>query len=211
MLSTTVTENDTVLIETADGFVELVAANRTHKYLGRAWPGNLRQRGQAAIDHRACCAWLKFRSLQTSLTNRHVNIKLRLKLFNATVTPTLIYGLETCALDQKQLDHLDITQRKMLRRIVGWVFEDSDSWEDAGRRMKQRLESARRLHYIADWSSGVSKRKKHLLSRLMSHHAPSLPKLAHKWSPTACAALNNSRPHRARGRPRRRWFDDVQL
>eukprot|EP00959_Pyramimonas_sp_CCMP1952_P122653 2564079-Pyramimonas_sp.AAC.1 len=71
MLSTTVTENDTVLIETADRFVELVAANRTHKYLGGAWPGNLRQRGQAAIDHRVCCAWLKFRSLQTSLTNRH--------------------------------------------------------------------------------------------------------------------------------------------
>ncbi|CAK0857937.1 unnamed protein product [Prorocentrum cordatum] len=110
----------------------------------------------------------RFRSLLTSLTNRHVNVKLRLKLFNATVTPTLVYGLETCALDQKELDHLDITQRKMLRRIVGWVFDDSDSWEDAGRRMKQRLESARRLHYIADWSSVVSKRKKHLLSRCLN-------------------------------------------
>ena len=95
--------------------------------------------------------------------------------------------------------------------LFGWVFEDSDSWEEAGRRMKQRLDSARRLHVIADWSSVVAKRKKHLLSRLMSHHAPSLPKLAHEWSPIACAALNNSRPHRARGRPRRRWFDAVQL
>ncbi|CAK0906421.1 unnamed protein product [Prorocentrum cordatum] len=141
MLSTTVTENDTVLIETADGLMELVAASRTHKYLGRAWPGN------------------------PDNADRHVNVKLRLELINATVTPSLVYGLETCALDQKQLDHLDITQRKMLRRIVGRVFDDCDSWEDAGRRMKQRLESARRLRYIADWSSIVSKRKKHLLSR----------------------------------------------
>ena len=64
---------------------------------------------------------MKFRSLQDSLLNRHVNIQLRLKLFNATVTPTVLYGLETCALDRKQLEHLDVVQRRVLRRIAGWV------------------------------------------------------------------------------------------
>eukprot|EP00959_Pyramimonas_sp_CCMP1952_P233165 4872731-Pyramimonas_sp.AAC.1 len=79
-------------------------------------------------------------------------------------------GLGTCALGQKQSDFLGIAQRKMLRIIVGWFFEDTASWEDAGRRMKQRLEAARRLCNIPDWSSVVSKRK-----MLMSHHALSLP------------------------------------
>ena len=159
MLSTTVTDSDTVLIEAADGFVELVAVNRSHKYLGRAWSGDLRRRGQAALDHRVSCAWLKFRLLQDSLQNRHVNIQMHLELFSATITPTLLYGLETCALARKQLEHVDMVQRRMLRRIAGWVRNANDSWEDLGHRMKVRLESVRRLHYIADWSSVVSQRK----------------------------------------------------
>lgn len=89
---------DTVLIETTDGFVELATANRFHKRLGKAWSGNLRQRGQAALDHRVSCAWMKFRSLQNSLLDKHMNIQQHLMLSNASVKPTLVYGLETCAL-----------------------------------------------------------------------------------------------------------------
>ena len=64
-----------------------------------------------------------------------------------------------CALDRKQLEHLDVVQRRMLRRIAGWVRDANDSWEDLGHGMKVRLESVRRLHYIADWFSVVPQRK----------------------------------------------------
>ena len=50
-ISTTPSDNDTTLIETDHGFVELVPAECVHKYLGRGWSGNLRHRGQAAIGH----------------------------------------------------------------------------------------------------------------------------------------------------------------
>ena len=209
MLSTVVTDNETVLVDTDGGFVELVAAGRTHKYLGRSWPGNLRFRGQAAVDHRVTCAWAKFRSLQGTLLDRNISVKLRLKLFNTTVTPAAAYSLETCPLSQHQLDRLDIVQKRMLRRIVGWIGDADDSWEDMGRRMKVRLQTALQLHPVEDWSRVIRRRKIALLHRITSDLAPTLTKLAHSWSPVACAAQTGSHPRRTPGRPRRRWNDEI--
>ena len=42
LMSTTVTDNDTTLIETDNGFIELVPAECMHKYLGRGWSGSHR-------------------------------------------------------------------------------------------------------------------------------------------------------------------------
>ena len=209
ILSTTVTQQDTVLVDSAEGFVEVVAASRSHKYLGRAWPGNLRIRGQVALDHRMACAWAKFRSLSHSLTNKHVNIKLRLKLFNATVTPAATYCLETCPLTRSQLNQLDIVQRRMLRRMVGWVMDSEDSWEDAGRRMKHRLASALNQHHVECWSGVIEHKKKALLQRLLLIGGPVLPQIAFRWSPISCAKANQNRPYRSQGHPRRRWHDGL--
>ena len=140
--------DDTTLIETGGFFVELLSATCVHKYLGRAWSGDLRKRGQAAVDHRIACAWAKFRSLETSLVNRHVSIKLRLAMFDATVNATAAYGLETCPVTSKQLAKIDITQTKMLRKMVGWVHGSEESWEESRRRMKLRLETALHLFPI---------------------------------------------------------------
>lgn len=209
ILSTTVTTEDTVLIETADGFVELVAGSRTHRYLGRAWSGNLRTRGMSALGHRISCAWMKFRSVQPTLLNRHVSVKLRLKLFNAAVTPAALYSLETCPLSHNQLEQLDITQRKMMRRIVGWVYDADDSWEDAGRRMKDRLKNALEQQPIISWSAAIRKRKSKLLFRVTSNEAPRVTKMAFEWSPPACALMNETQPGRRRGHPRQRWQDSL--
>ena len=198
-----------MLIEAADGFVELVAGSRTHKYLGRAWSGNLRARGAAALGHRISCAWMKFRSVQSTLLNRHVSVKLRLKLFNTAVTPAALYSLETCPLTQHQLEQLDVTQRKTMRNIVGWAHVEDDSWEDAGRRMKERLENALRQHPIASWSDTTWKRKRKLQCRVTSSDAPKVTKMAFEWSPPSCAARNGTRPGRHRGHPRQRWHDGL--
>ena len=118
LMPTTVTDNDATLIETDNGFIELVPAECVHKYLGRGWSGNLRHRGQAAIGHRTSCAWAKFRALQGSLLNRHVGIKLRLALFDAAISASMTYGMETCPLTGQQLEQTDITQRKCTGQLL---------------------------------------------------------------------------------------------
>ena len=195
------------LIETPVGFVEHVHTGTSHKYLGRAFSGDLWQRAKTAAEHRIGCAWLKCRALQSTLTNKHINVMLRLRLFDAVVTPTLLYSLETVSMTQGQLDRLDCVQRTMLRRIVGWVcYSEDDTWEQRGRRMKARLARALELQPVLAWSDCVGQRKKRIQETLQE-----LTPLTHRamhWDVVACAHLNlASVPRRARGRPRARWAD----
>ena len=101
--------------------VEVLMPDSVHKYLGRHLDGKLFQRHITELNHRIHVAWYKFQLHRKVLTNRHVSIKLRLKLFDAIVTPTVLYGLHTLSLTQQQLQKLDIVLRRMLRSIVGWI------------------------------------------------------------------------------------------
>ena len=105
------------------GFLELLSAEGAHKYLGRAFCGDLRKRGLRAVEHRLSCGWGKFRSLMPTLTNRHISTALRLKLFEAVVSPTVLYSLETVALTDALAKRLDTVQRCMLRLSAGFATE----------------------------------------------------------------------------------------
>jgi hypothetical protein len=53
------------------------------------------------------------------LTNKHYPLKSRLKLFDATVGATILYGCEAWTLKKNQQNRLKTIQRKMLRMILG--------------------------------------------------------------------------------------------
>lgn len=40
----------------------------------------------------------------------------------------------------------------MLRKIVGWIFDNEDTWEEAGRRMKSRFHNALKQFPIQEWT-----------------------------------------------------------
>ena len=54
----------------------------------------------------------------------------------------------------------------MLRRVVGWVCYDEDTWPERGSRMKARLEKALQLHQVAAWSKQVQDTKLKLLTEI---------------------------------------------
>ena len=64
--------------------------------------------------------------------NKNVNVKHGLKLFVATVCPSLAYGLETAQLTSAHLQKIDVVQRKMLRKMIGWLCKQSDTWAECG-------------------------------------------------------------------------------
>ena len=66
---------------------------------------------------------------RTKLTNKCVSIKLRLRLFDAFVTPTILCGLISMPLTTSDLNQLDAIQRRMLRSLVGWVCVHDVSYE----------------------------------------------------------------------------------
>ena len=155
------------------------------------------------MEHRIACGWFKYRGLQQTLQNRHISVRLRLKLFDAVVTPTVLYALETCPMPAACLQKLDLAQRCMLRRMVGWVCYDTDTWEVRGHRMKTRLQQALAQHPQAEWSKQIAFRNKKLHDEIRD--LPFWTREACAWDPRATAVLNSHVTHRGVGRPRVRW------
>ena len=87
------------------------------KYLGSYICCERRQ--EVELKHRIQAAWAKFASHKQELTNKHYALCQRLRLFDATVTPTALYGSTGWTLTKDMENDLCRTQRRMLRLILG--------------------------------------------------------------------------------------------
>ena len=196
------------MAEAGDAFVEIVRRGMSHKYLGKTLPGDLTQRGQVNLSHRLVCGWLKFSNLSHTLLNKKLAVGRRLKLFDVSVSTTVLYSLSTTPLTISQLERLDAVQRKMLRKIVGWIRHDEEEWKTTGHRMKERLESALRKQRVRPWSERVSEQKSKLVRKMHDMASPSICRQAFAWEPRNTHNFfgDGTVPSRSVGRPRQRCF-----
>ena len=156
-------------VELAGDSVEILSGRSKHKYLGKTLVGDLRHRAEVELGHRLQVTWAKFHKHGHVLTNKHVALKLRLKFFDSVLSPTVLFGLATLPLSKSQLQRLDVTQRKMLRTIVGWVAVDSTDWKTTMQRMNEKLDAALRLYPISLWSDAVFRKQFRLSARVCRH------------------------------------------
>ena len=170
-----------VYVDISDGMVEIVRGSDTHKYLGVALPGQLRRRGDTILAHRLKCAWSKFHMFRAALTNKHVDVRLRFRLFDAVVTPCAVYGLSTAPLTAAALERLAVTQRKMFRLMVGYVKSPDDSWADMNRRLSAKIERALERFPVRLWKEELAKNKQKLATKIASGSAPDLVRKIHAW------------------------------
>ena len=68
------------------------------------------------------------------------------------VSPSLLFGLAILPLQASSTEKLDVVQRKMMRKIVGWVRVPEEPWEDTMRRMKGRVDNALGQSKLKTWS-----------------------------------------------------------
>ena len=184
--------------------VHVLHEGSSHKYLGRHIPGNLKQRGRVELHHRKTIAWAKFNKHRTILTNKHVSLKLRLKFFNAVVTPAMVFSLHTLALTKVQLENINVLQRKMLQSIVGWVRVNGEDWSETMRRMNHRLSVALELFPLPPWTEQLAKRQFQFAAKVASEQSWS--SVVGHWTCTAGWQANfDSMPSRKRGRPLVKW------
>ena len=195
-----------VYVDAAGGMIEVVRARESHQYLGTSLPGDLRVRGKRNLAHRLKCAWAKFHLFHASLTNKHVNIKLRLRLFDAVVTPSALYGLAPSPLTKHDFETLGITQRKMLRSIVGWTKLSEDEWSDVYRRLRQKIRVATQQQPCQDWMEELQRRKSSLANQLNQDVRSIFTRKVVSWEPAGVQDFAvHTLPKRSRGRPRTRW------
>ena len=205
-LFTTAISPEVAYIDVGGEMIQDLGDGKTHMYLGRKICGDFRRQSRTELAHRISAAWGKFNKLRFIFVNKHLSIKGRLKLFNAVVTPTALFGLSTLALTARQLEQLDICQRKMFRNIVGWSRDADATWEETMRRMNARASSAPKQHPVPSWSSVHRASQHRFVMNLIAKNA--WPLRAATWSPSSQHNFN-SVPRRRPGRPPKRWDDEL--
>ena len=193
-------------VEIGESLVEIIDAGSHHKYLGRYLPGECTVRRRVEVDHRIQCAWYKFGQYRHVLTNRQISIQLRLKLFDAVVTPTILYGLAALPLSAVLLQELEVVQKKMLRKIVGWVRIGDESWEVTMRRMKDRVHRALLQRPIMAWTTRIGKTLWKLILRIKEAPNESWIRHSSMWAINELEdPYSDFVPYRSRGRVCLQW------
>ena len=95
--------------------IEILAKNGSVKYLGQRI--SFYQQETLEIKSRIRAAWTTFHKYRQELTSKKYMLKLRLRLFDATVSPTLCYAAGTWTPSREHERMIQSAQRKMLRLI----------------------------------------------------------------------------------------------
>ena len=195
-----------ILVDAAGGLIQVLRGQDTHVYLGSRFPGNLRNRGKVSLANRLRCAWAKYNKFKGALTNRHVDLALRLRLFDSVVTPTALYGLTTTPLTKADLEKLASTQRHMLRCMAGFVKLETDDWNDMYRRVNAKVSKAIARRPIRQWSTEIHKYKVKLHTKLHHQNPNTLLGILANWKPKDVVDDKFPlQPKRSRGRPLTTW------
>ena len=104
-------------VQVGEGRVEVLAYGDSTPYLGRQL--TFSEYHDVEINHRVSKAWAAFGKFKSELCNRHYLLQSRLKLFDAVVSSTVLYGSGAWTLTAAREQKLNAAMRKMLRKIVG--------------------------------------------------------------------------------------------
>ena len=96
--------------------IEVLPHTASQKYLGRKL--TFHQSAQTEVENRIASGWRKFFLLKRELTTRSYSLRDRLRLFEGSVTPTVLYGSAAWTLTTELENRLKRTQRQMLRMIL---------------------------------------------------------------------------------------------
>ena len=96
--------------------IEILTRNESVKYLGQRV--SFYQQETTEIKCRIRAAWATFHKYRQELTSKNYLLKHRLRLFDATVSPTVCYAAGTWAPNKEHERMTQSTQRKVLRLII---------------------------------------------------------------------------------------------
>ena len=108
---------DTEEIIVAGENLDILGADEVTMYLGRHL--TLNRTHATEFDARLASAWRKFMMQKSELCTNRYPLRERLRLFEATVTRSALYGCETWTMTASDKKRLRTTQRRMLRWMIG--------------------------------------------------------------------------------------------
>jgi len=125
----------------------------SESYLGRKLAFSASQ--DIELRHRIASGWAAFAKHKSELCCKHYQLKDRLKLFDAVVTPAFSYGCSTWALTKKMDKKLQVSRRRMLRyafRIYRKKAEGNDEdWHAYLSRANAKINQLSHDHGMQEW------------------------------------------------------------
>ena len=112
----TINSNTKRHIEVGEMSIEILTRNESVKYLGQII--SFHQQETLETKSRIRAAWATFHKYRQELTAKNYMLKHRLRLFDATVCPTICYAAGTWTPNKDHERMIQSTQRKMLRLVI---------------------------------------------------------------------------------------------
>ena len=180
--------------------------------------------------------WNKFFVFKSELCGKHVSIKDKFKLFNAVVTPTVLYGSAAWTMSVDKTRLLRTAQRRMLRWMLGGVWQgflhgpdhgdeasESNGEEENAEEPAQEEDDMLEKESWIDWMRRRTRMTESVLQSLRlddwvqgqrrrkwSFAGHLMRREDNRWAsvlmPWVPEGGNRARA-RARGRPKKRWAD----
>ena len=97
--------------------VDVLPREASTMYLG--WALSFEATHDTEIHNRINKAWAKFMSLEQELCCKKYSLRSRLKLFDAVITPTILYASGTWSMTAHRELLIRSAQRRMLRKVLG--------------------------------------------------------------------------------------------
>jgi len=163
---------------------------RTMKYLGAM----LDEEGscEAEVDHRIGAASKVIGALREEvIERRELNKSTKLRVINATVMPTLLYASETWTLLERHKSKVQAFEMRCLRKVEGVTMLDKVRNEEVRSRLGQVAVLSRVEKKQTEWARKVEDMTDdRMVKKVFVQSVPG---------------------KRPRGRPRKRWTDDLKM
>ena len=182
--------------------VSVLDESQSERYLGRKLSCDSYH--DTELSNRIASGWSCFFKLKDALCDRRLLVRDRIKLFEASVTPCVLYACSTWTMTAHREQRLITTRRRMLRWMINTPRAREEEWVDYIRRATHSSEELAASFGSISWV--VTQRER-------------------KWRYAGKAALQNDRrwtrrllgwrpwfrcwPRRLVGHPAKRWDDDL--
>ena len=102
----------------------LLVGQWTFKYLGSIFAAE----GGAEADCKNIVrlSWNKWRETTGVICDKKVTVKLKVKIYQTVIKPTMLYGAECWAMRKKEEHLLNMTEMRMLRWIQGISLKEKE-------------------------------------------------------------------------------------
>lgn len=134
-----------------------------------------------------------FYALNKLMSSKLLSQTTKIRLYKTIISPILLYGAETWKLNKKEEKKLIVFENKVLRKIYGPVFEEGE-WRR--RHNRELRELYKEPDLVCEFKCRRVRWAGHILRREDDNHLKQV-------------ATRNPEGRRPRGRPRRKWWNQV--